>query len=125
MLNLILETFNTYREIELLEPGTVNAWQIAVWPTARVFSEGHRIRIDVTSSDFPRYNRNSNTGEGLASEEMVAADQTIYHDRDRPSHIRLPIVPMEALEKRIITEPAPREEATIGDEKVLQEEEDN
>lgn len=107
---------NTYRNIELLEPGNVNTWQIAVWPTARVFAAGHRIRVDVTSSDFPRYNRNLNTGEGLTGEEMVTADQTIYHDHDRPSHICLPIVPMEALEKRIIDGPTPDIESSDDEE---------
>lgn len=121
---------DTYREIELLKPGSVNAWQIAVWPTARVFSKGHRIRIDVTSSDFPRYNRNLNTGEGFTGEEMVIADQTIYHDHDRPSQICLPIVPMDALEKRIIDAPAPLEDPEAGDEEGPEEapedeEEDN
>lgn len=107
---------NTYREIELLEPGNVYAWKIAVWPTARVFSEGHRIRIDITSSDFPRYNRNLNTGEGLTGTEMVTADQTIYHNQKHPSCIRLPIVPIDALERRIIDAPAPPEESEERDE---------
>jgi putative CocE/NonD family hydrolase len=98
---------NTYRDIELLESDEIYAWKIAVWPTSRVFSEGNRIRVDITSSDFPRYDRNQNTGEGLTGEDTVEADQTVYHDDQCPSHIELPIVPMGALEERIIDEPFP------------------
>ncbi|WP_081461381.1 CocE/NonD family hydrolase C-terminal non-catalytic domain-containing protein [Halalkalicoccus jeotgali] len=83
---------------------------MAVWPTARVFAAGHRIRIDVTSSDLSWYNRNLNTGEGLTGEKMKTAEQTIYHDHERPSHICLPIVPVDVLEKRIINGPTPDED---------------
>jgi predicted acyl esterase len=55
----------SYSEITPLTPGEVYEWKIAVWPTARVFKAGHRIRIDISSSNFPRYDRNLNTGEGL------------------------------------------------------------
>lgn len=101
---------NTYWEVDLLDPGAVNTWQIAVWLTARVFAAGHWIRIGVTSSDFPRYNRNLNTGEGLTGEKMKTAEQTIYHDHEHPPHIYLPIVPMDALEKRIIDGLTPDED---------------
>lgn len=97
----------TYAEVNLLKPGKVYEWKIAVWPTARVFKKGHRIRIDITSSDFPRYSRNLNTGEGPTETEMVEAHQTIYHDADHPSHVEMPIVPMEELEEMIIDGPIP------------------
>lgn len=97
----------TYTEVTELEPGEVYEWQIAIWPTARLFEEGHRIRIDITSSDFPRYNRNLNTGEGLTGEEIVAAEQTIYHTAEYPSNVELPIVPTEALEEKVIDGPVP------------------
>ena len=97
----------TYTEVDLLEPGSVYAWRIAVWPTARLFEAGHRIRIDVSSSNFPRYSRNLNTGEGLDGTEMRTADQTIYHDEERPSHVELPVVPVEALERRVVDGPIP------------------
>lgn len=97
----------TYSEVSELEPGEVYEWKIAVWPTARVFEAGHRIRIDVTSSDFPRYSRNLNTGEGLTGEEMEVADQTIYHDADRPSNVELPLVPVSKLEEMVIDGPVP------------------
>ncbi len=101
-------TPETYTEVELLEPGKVYSWKIAVWPTARLFEAGHRIRVDVASSNFPRYSRNLNTGEGLEGTEMVVADQTVYHDADRPSRVELPVVPVEALERRVVDGPVPR-----------------
>jgi putative CocE/NonD family hydrolase len=97
----------TYTEVNLLEPEKVYEWKIAVWPTARVFEAGRRIRIDITSSDFPRYSRNLNTGEGPTGTEMAKAHQTIYHDADRPSHVEMPIIPMEELEGMIIDGPIP------------------
>jgi putative CocE/NonD family hydrolase len=100
----------TYAEVNLLEDGEVNEWKIAIWPTARVFEAGHRIRIDITSSNFPRYNRNQNTGEGLTSAGMIEADQTIYHDADHPSHVEMPIVPMDKVEEMIIDGPIPGKE---------------
>ena len=100
----------TYAEVNLLEPGEVYEWKIAVWPTSRVFEAGRRIRIDVTSSDFPRYSRNLGTGEGLTGTEHVEAEQTVYHDAEHPSHVELPIVPVDALEERVIEGPVPGRE---------------
>jgi putative CocE/NonD family hydrolase len=95
----------TYATVDLLEPETVYAWRIAVWPTARVFEAGHRIRVDVASSNFPRYARNLNTGRGLGGEEAIVADQTIHHDRERPSHVEVPVVELDALARRVIDGP--------------------
>jgi hypothetical protein len=75
-----------------------------------VFEAGHRIRLDVSSSNFPRYSRNLNTGEGLDGTEMAAADQTVYHDAERPSRVELPVVPVEVLERRVVDGPAPNGE---------------
>lgn len=97
----------TYSEVNELESGEVYEWKIAVWPTARVFAAGHRIRIDVTSSDFPRYARNLNTGEGLSGTDMEKADQTIYHSEDHPSNVEMPIVPVTELNDMVIDGPAP------------------
>ncbi len=75
----------------LIEPGKVYAYHIDMWATSNVFLAGHRIRVEVSSSDFPRYDRNAN----LAGEqgEPAVAHQTIYHDADRPSHLVLPVIP--------------------------------
>ncbi len=67
---------------------------IRPFATANVFKRGHRIRLDVSSSNFPRFDVNPNTGEPLGrNRRMIEADNTIYHDADRPSYIVLPIVP--------------------------------
>jgi len=64
------------------------------WNTSQVFKKGHRIRLEVASSAFPKYDRNPNSGTPLGkSTEMITADQTVYHDRNQPSHLLLPVVP--------------------------------
>ncbi len=78
----------------LIEPGRAYAYTIDLWATSNVFKAGHRIRLDVTSSCFPRWDRNLNTGEDPSSgTAMQAARQAILHDADHPSHVLLPIVP--------------------------------
>ena len=63
-------------------------------PTSNLFKPGHRIRVDVSSSDFPNFDRNHNTGgDDYASAELTTASQTIFHDRTRPSRIILPVIP--------------------------------
>ena len=74
--------------------GQPNRIEIDLWPTSMVFKKGHRIRIDVTSSSYPRFDRNPNTGRDIATEvEPVSANQTIHHGRNAPSHVLLPVVP--------------------------------
>jgi len=68
--------------------------EIDLWPTSMVFKKGHQIRIDVTSSSYPRFDRNPNTGRDIATEvEPISAKQTIHHGRDARSHVLLPVVP--------------------------------
>ena len=64
--------------------------------TGHLFAAGHRVRLEVSSSNFGRYDRNLNTGHrpGTDAQRAVAA-QTIYHDRQRPSHLTLPLIPAE------------------------------
>jgi uncharacterized protein len=77
-----------------ITPGEVTRYEIEVWPTSNLFERGHRIRLEVSSSNFPTYDRNPNTGGSLAdSAATVTADQTIYHDADHPSRVTLPIQP--------------------------------
>jgi hypothetical protein len=62
--------------------------------TSNVFLSGHKIRVEISSSNFPRFDRNLNTDEPSgAGTKMVKATQTIYHDKERASHIILPVVP--------------------------------
>ncbi len=75
----------------LIEPGEVYRYEIDLWATSNVFIKGHRIRVEVSSSNFPRYDRNSNRG-GRPGEPMVA-HQVVYHDKKRPSHLVLPVIP--------------------------------
>jgi len=77
---------------ELMDPGQTYQFEVDLWATAQSFPPEHRLRVEVTSSDFPRYDRNLNTGGPLGAEVTgrVAAN-TIYHDRARPSHVVLPV----------------------------------
>ncbi len=78
----------------LIEPGRVYAYDINCWNTCQVFKKGHRIRLEIASTAFPKYDRNPNGGAPLGkSAELRTAEQTVYHDRDHPSHLLLPIVP--------------------------------
>ncbi len=76
-----------------LTPGVVYRFTIEPFPTANVFKKGHRIRVDISSSNFPRFDVNPNTGEPLGRHRrMIPADNSIYHDATHPSHVVLPIV---------------------------------
>jgi len=79
---------------KLMEPGTVYPFTIKLYPSSNVFKKGHRIRVDVSSSNFPRFDLNPNTGEPLGDHRrMVTAVNTVYHDREHSSHILLPVIP--------------------------------
>jgi putative CocE/NonD family hydrolase len=78
----------------LIEPGRAYEYDIDLWATSNVFKAGHRIRLDITSSNFPRWDRNLNTGHAFgADSETAVAHQTILHDPEHESYITLPIVP--------------------------------
>jgi putative CocE/NonD family hydrolase len=77
----------------LLTPDRVYRFEVDLWSTAQVFKAGHRLRLHVTSSDFPRYDRNLNTGGAFGTESRSAvALNTVFHDAVRPSHLLLPIL---------------------------------
>jgi len=79
---------------ELIPPGEVYEYTIDMAATSIVFGEGHRIRIHIASSDFPRFDRNMNTGNPVGEDAVgIPAMQTIYHQPDYPSYINLPVVP--------------------------------
>ena len=78
----------------LLQPGQVYRLEIDLVGTSIAFLKGHRIRVHVTSSHFPQFDRNPNTGATFATTAAVkVAEQTIYHDGERSSHILLPVIP--------------------------------
>ncbi|HEX4321514.1 MAG TPA: CocE/NonD family hydrolase [Acidobacteriaceae bacterium] len=84
---------NSTSHAELIEPGKVYEYKIDLWSTSNVFLKGHRIRLEVSSSNFPRFDRNLNTGKPASiSSESVKATNTILHDSEHPSALILPIV---------------------------------
>ena len=77
-----------------IRAGVIYEYEIDLWATANVFKKGHQIRVEISSSNFPRFDRNTNTGEEIGSDAaFVPALQTIYHTSEYPSRITLPIVP--------------------------------
>jgi hypothetical protein len=81
-------------EAKSIVPGKVYEYKIDMWATSNVFLKGHRIRLEVSSSNFPRFDRNLNTGKSASvSSEFVKATNTIYHDPAYPSVLILPVVP--------------------------------
>lgn len=80
---------------ELLKPGEAYEFEVDMVGTANVFEKGHAIRVDITSSHFPQFDRNLNTGEPIATgTKMRVARQTVFHTPERPSAIILPVVPL-------------------------------
>lgn len=85
---------NSTSEASLLEPGKVYEYKIDLWSTSNVFRKGHRIRLEVSSSNFPHFDRNLNTGKSAAdTAEFVKATNTVLHDAAHPSVLLLPVVP--------------------------------
>jgi putative CocE/NonD family hydrolase len=78
----------------LIAPGRIYEFRIDLWATSNVFLAGHRIRLDITSSNFPRWDRNPNTGAPIGDGTALApATQSIVHDAAHPSYLLLPLVP--------------------------------
>jgi putative CocE/NonD family hydrolase len=78
----------------MLEPNVPYEFTIELYPTALVFMPGHRLRLDISSSNFPRFDVNPNTGEPLnANTSWRVATNAVFHDPDHPSRIVLPVIP--------------------------------
>ena len=76
----------------------IKAIRVELWPTSMVFFKGHRIRLEISSSNFPRFARNPNTNsDTLTDMSPVLATQTVYHSSRFPSHLILPVVPTPKL----------------------------
>lgn len=85
---------NSFETPELMNPGQIYKVTVDLWSTANVFLPGHKLRLEVTSSSFPRFDRNLNHGGSPEkSTTVVKATNTIYHDQDHPSALILPIIP--------------------------------
>ena len=84
---------NNRNQGELMEPDEVYEIEITLYPTSNLFKKGHRIRLDIASSNFPRFDVNPNTGEPIGLNRMVTiAKNTVYHDQNHLSHVVLPII---------------------------------
>ncbi|MEW5978993.1 MAG: CocE/NonD family hydrolase [Acidobacteriota bacterium] len=84
----------SYTHPSLIVPGRVYTYDLPLWETSNVFKEGHRIRLEISSSNFPRFDRNLNTGlDPGTTHQYQAAKQTIRHDTAYPSHLILPVIP--------------------------------
>src|SRR5215472_2248533 len=93
-----------YRESQeaprLITPGEIYKFTIDLWATSNVFKKNHRVRLEISSSNFPRFDRNLNTGStryiptsSSQEEQFVPATNLIYHDLEHPSALVLPVVP--------------------------------
>ncbi|MGH7865819.1 MAG: CocE/NonD family hydrolase, partial [Candidatus Binataceae bacterium] len=78
----------------LIIPGKAYEYTIDLWSTSHLFKAGHRLRVEISSSNFPRYDRNPNTGHDFGVDsELTVARQTVLHDVNHSSHVVLPIIP--------------------------------
>jgi uncharacterized protein len=92
---------NGLEKADLAEPGKVYPMVIDAGVTSNVFLAGHAIRVEISSSNFPRFDRNANTGRAFADDTALKkAQQTIYHSRQYPSHVLLPVIPPAESEAR-------------------------
>ena len=84
---------NSWSEPELMKAGEIYRFEIDCWSSANCFLPGHRIRVEISSSNFPQFDRNPNTGHDFALDDNLSvATQSIFHDSEHPSHILLPVV---------------------------------
>ena len=86
---------DSWRRAEPLAPGQVYQLAITLYPTSNLFARGHRIRLDISSSNFPRFDVNPNTGAPPGQRRgFVVAENAVYHDAEHPSHLVLPVIPV-------------------------------
>ena len=84
----------SWEKAELMEPGNVYQVQINLPPTSNLFQAGHRIRVDISSSNFPRFDLNPNTGEPMGRHtRTLVAHNAVHLDNTHPSHVVLPVIP--------------------------------
>jgi hypothetical protein len=85
---------DSFEKPELLTPGTTYRFSIGMIATSNVFKRGHRIRLEVSSSNFPHYDRNPNTGHAIGVDaDLRVANQAVFHEAAKASFIMLPVVP--------------------------------
>ncbi len=74
-------------------PGEVYEYKIDLWSTSNHFLPGHRIAVEISSSNYPQFDRNTNGGGEGGIDNIVAASQEIHHSAEYPTHITLPVIP--------------------------------
>jgi len=85
---------NSHAHPEPMKSGEIYKIRVDMWNTSNVFLAGHRLRLEISSSNFPRFDRNLNTGEPAgSSSQFVKAENVVYHDTQHPSALILPVVP--------------------------------
>jgi len=101
-----------------MEPGKVYEAEVTLWNTSFVWNKGHKIRVAISSSNYPRFSANPNTGVGLIKEEHVApisAQNTVYFGAGQASRITLPVVDLANLPPIWILEPTPKDLESVVD----------
>jgi putative CocE/NonD family hydrolase len=85
---------DTQQQPSFMNPGQTYKFALDAWATSNVFRKGHRLRLEISSSNFPRFDRNANTGaDSAAAMVSTKAANTILHDAEHPSVLFLPVVP--------------------------------
>ena len=86
---------NSMEKATLMNPGEIYKVTIDLWSTSNVFLAGHKLRVEISSSNFPRFDRNLNTGAdvGSSAAQTQKAANVVYHDRDHASALIVPVVP--------------------------------
>jgi putative CocE/NonD family hydrolase len=85
---------DSFEREALMTPGEIYRVQIELPPTSNLFAKGHRIRVDISSSNFPRFDLNPNTGEPVGRHTHTqVAHNAVYVDAEHPSHVILPLIP--------------------------------
>jgi len=84
---------NTFEKPDLMKPGETYKVTVDVGATSNVFLAGHKLRVEIASSNYPRFDRNLNTGGGFDDTKSVKATNVIHHDKDHPSALIVPVIP--------------------------------
>jgi len=93
---------NSFSKPEMLTPGEIYEYHLDMWQTGITVPAGARLRVEVCSASFPMFSRNLNTGGHNETEtKYVSAVQRIYHDKDHPSHVLLPVIPVPDFKDRV------------------------
>ena len=91
---------NSFSKPKMLQPGKIYKYHLDLWQTGITVPKGSRLRVEVASATFPMFSRNLNTGKHNETEtKYVRAKQVVYHDKDHPSHIVLPVIPNPVFEE--------------------------